>query len=296
MGGAGKTPLVDHIARRLAEAGKNPAILTRGYRRKSATRAVVIPRGETAPIELTGDEAQMFVRSGAAHVGICAQRWEVGDRMERELHPDVFLLDDGFQHVQLKRDEDIVLIDALNPLAGGLFPLGRRREPLESLRRASAIVITRVDHLKDAMEVAGIERLIRRYNAKAPIFRCRIVPREWVDFEGGAPYALASVPFRRVAAFCGLGTPKSFWNTLAQLNLDIVSTWAFEDHHAYRAEDLRRLKQQAQAAGAEVLVTTEKDIMNLREGAAELAAPIKIFWLKIGLEIDREKEFLARIL
>jgi tetraacyldisaccharide-1-P 4'-kinase len=75
-----------------------------------------------------------------------------------------------------------------------------------------------------------------------------------------------------------------------------VSTWAFEDHHAYRAEDLRRLKQQAHAAGAEVLVTTEKDIMNLREGAAQLAAPLKIYWLKIGIEIDREKEFLARIL
>jgi tetraacyldisaccharide 4'-kinase len=187
-------------------------------------------------------------------------------------------------------------MDALNSLAGGLFPLGRRREPLESLQRATAIVITRVDHLEDKMEVAGIERMIRRYNAKAPIFRSRIVPREWVDFEDGSSCDLASLPFRRVAAFCGLGTPKSFWKTLAQLDLDIVSTWAFEDHHAYRSEDLRRLKQQAHAAGAEVLVTTEKDIMNLREGAAQLAAPLKIYWLKIGIEIDREKEFLAHIL
>ena len=296
MGGAGKTPLVEHIARRLAENGKQPAILTRGYRRKSATRAVVVPRGQEASIELTGDEAQMFIRSGAAHVGICAHRWEVGQRLERELHPDVFLLDDGFQHLRLKRDEDIVLIDALNPLAGGLFPLGRRREPLEGLKRATAIVITRVDQLEDRMEVAGIERLVRRYNAKAPIFRCRIVPREWVELDGGATIALASVPFRRVAAFCGLGTPKSFWKTLAQLDLEVVSTWAFEDHHAYRSEDLRRLKQQAQAAGAEVLVTTEKDTMNLREGAAQLAAPVKIYWLKIGMELDREEEFLARML
>jgi tetraacyldisaccharide 4'-kinase len=293
MGGAGKTPLVAHIAQRLAQAGKNPAILTRGYRRKSATRAVVIPRGESAPVELTGDEAQLFIRSGAAHVGICAHRWEVGERMERELHPDVFLLDDGFQHVRLKRDEDIVLLDGLNPLAGGLFPLGRRREPLESLKRATAIVITRVEHIVDSTEVAGIERLVRRYNAKAPIFRCRTVPREWVEFEGGAS---PDPPFRRVAAFCGLGTPASFWNTLVQLDLDIVSTWAFEDHHAYRAEDLRRLKRQAQAAGAEVLVTTEKDIMNLCEGAAQLAAPVKIYWLRIGMEMNREQEFLARIL
>jgi tetraacyldisaccharide-1-P 4'-kinase len=196
----------------------------------------------------------------------------------------------------LKRDEDIVLIDALNPLAGGLFPLGRRREPLESLKRATAIVITRVERIEDGMEVAGIERLLRRYNARAPIYRCRIVPREWVEFDAGASHAPGSAPFRRVASFCGLGTPKSFWNTLAQLDLQVVSTWAFEDHHAYRAEDLRRLKQQAEVAGAEVLVTTEKDIMNLRYGAAQLLAPIKIFWLKIGIEIDREEEFLARVL
>jgi 3-deoxy-D-manno-octulosonic-acid transferase len=296
MGGAGKTPLVEHIARRLAEAGKNPAILTRGYRKKSPARSVVIPRGQTAPIELTGDEAQMFVCSGAAHVGIGADRWEVGRRLENELHPDVFLLDDGFQHVRLTRDEDIVLIDALNPLSGGLFPLGRRREPLESLKRATAIVITRVDRLEDRQEVSGIERLVRRYNAKAPIFRCRVVPREWVELDGGASSALTSAPFRRVAAFCGLGTPQSFWKTLAQLDLDVVSTWAFEDHHAYRPADIRRLAQQAQAVGAEVLVTTEKDIMNLREGAAQLAAPVKIYWLRIGVEIDREQEFLDRIL
>jgi tetraacyldisaccharide 4'-kinase len=296
MGGVGKTPLVEHIARRLTEAGRNPAILTRGYRRKSAAPTVVIPKGQAAAVELTGDEAQMFVGSGIAHVGIGADRWAVGHQLESELHPDVFILDDGFQHVRLNRGEDIVLVDALNPLAGGLFPLGRRREPLESLKRATAIVITRVEHLEDQLEVAGIERLVRRYNARAPLFRCRVVPREWVELDGGAASALASVPFHRVAAFCGLGEPQSFWKTLAQLNLDVVSTWAFDDHHAYKPEDLRRLRQQAQTAGAEVLVTTEKDIMNLREGAAQLAAPVKIYWLKIGVELDREKEFLARIL
>lgn len=296
MGGVGKTPLVEHIARHLSEAGRSPAILTRGYRKKSGARTVVIPKGQAAPIELTGDEAQMFVNSGVAHVGIGANRWEVGHRLESELHPDVFLLDDGFQHVRLYRNEDIVLIDALNPMAGGLFPLGRRREPLESLTRATAIVITRVDHLGDPLEVVGIERLVRRYNAKAPIFRCRVVPREWVELDEGHPIALGSAPFQRVAAFCGLGAPQSFWKTLAHLNLEVVSTCAFGDHHAYRAEDLRRLGQQASAAGAEVLVTTEKDIMNLREGAAQLAAPVRIYWLKIGVELDREEEFLARIL
>jgi tetraacyldisaccharide 4'-kinase len=228
-------------------------------------------------------------------VGIGADRYEVGRRVESELQPDVFLLDDGFQHFRLKRDEDIVLVDALDPLAGGLFPLGRRREPMESLARATAIVITRVDRLHDNVAVAGIERLVRRYNSKAPVFRCRVVPSEWVELEKCAAFAPGSAPFRRVAAFCGLGKPESFWKTLGQLDVDVVSTWAFQDHHAYRPEDLRRLTRQAREAGAEVLVTTEKDIMNLPKGAAQMLGPIKIYWLRIGVEIDREKEFLARI-
>src|ERR1035438_9942988 len=98
--------------------------------------------------------------------------------MEQTLHPGVFLLDDGFQHVRLKRDVDIVLIDALDPLAGGVFPLGRLREPFENIARATAIVVTRVDPRVDPGQgTAGIEKLIRRYNAKAPIFRSRVVPR-----------------------------------------------------------------------------------------------------------------------
>ena len=101
-------------------------------------------------------------------MGIGANRWEVGNRLEAELHPDLMLLDDGFQHVELKRDEDIVLIDALDPLAGGLFPLGRGREPLESLGRATVVLVTRAAPDRD---ITGIEQLIRKYNGKAPIFR-----------------------------------------------------------------------------------------------------------------------------
>ena len=293
MGGTGKTPLVEHIAERLAEQGKAPAILTRGYRKKSSARMVVAPRGSHVPVDLTGDEAQIFVRGGAAHVGIGSNRFEVGERIERELQPDVFLLDDGFQHVQLKRDEDIALIDALDPLAGGIFPLGRRRESLSSLRRATAIVITRVDQ---GQEVSGLERLIRRYNRTAPIFRSSVVPTKWIDLEWGAPRDLSCAPFRRVAAFCALGSPTTFWRTLEELGLELVFRWSFRDHHAYRPTDIQRLTRQAIAAGAEALVTTEKDSMNLREGTVKLAAPQKIYWLKIGLKIDREEELLARIL
>ncbi len=293
MGGTGKTPLVEHIAELLAAKGKTAAILTRGYRKKSSARMVVAPRGSQVPVDLTGDEAQIFVKGGAAHVGIGADRFEVGKQIERELHPDVFLLDDGFQHVGLKRDEDIVLIDALNPMAGGIFPLGRRRESLTALARATAIVITRVDQ---GQELLGLERLIRRFNKTAPIFRSAVVPTHWVDLEWGAPRDVCAPPFRRVAAFCGLGSPGTFWRTLEELGIELVFKWAFNDHHSYRPADIQRLARQAIAAGAEALVTTEKDSMNLRQGAVELAAPQKIYWLKIGLKIDREEELMTRIL
>jgi 3-deoxy-D-manno-octulosonic-acid transferase len=293
MGGAGKSPLVSHLAERFLEAGRDPAILSRGYRRKSGQEMVVVPRGNKAAVELTGDEAQVFVREALAHVGIGANRWQVGERMERELHPDVFLLDDGFQHVRLARNHDLVLIDALDPLGGGIFPLGRRREPMEGLARATEVIITRVE---PRQRTTGIERLIRRYNPSAPVFRSRVVPQEWVDLRDGTRVPLDAAEFRRVAAFCGLGSPRSFWRTLESIGIEVAFRWAFGDHHPYRPAQLRRLAGQATAMGAEALVTTEKDVMNLCEGASELLAPHRVYWLRIGIEIEKEEELLRRIL
>ena len=168
MGGVGKSPMVAHLARRLHEAGRNVAILTRGYRRSSHEPVVIVERGDEAPSALTGDEAQSFLRAGAAHVGIGKDRFAVGTRMERQLRPDVFLLDDGFQHGKLARKHDIVLIDALNPFGGGVFPLGRSREPAEALRRATILMATRTE---PGIPITGLEMLLRPYNTEAPIFR-----------------------------------------------------------------------------------------------------------------------------
>lgn len=292
MGGAGKTPFVAHLAARLRENGRNPAILTRGYRRRSPGKIVVVPRGHQASIEITGDEAQMFVRAGEAHVGVSGHRYEAGRRLEESLAPDVFLLDDGFQHVQLARKHDLVLIDALDPLSGGMFPLGRLREPPEHLSRATAFLLTRVSPGRDT---TGIERLLARYNAQSPVFRSRVVPREWVDVKWGSTRHVAGAGLTRVAAFCGLGNPHSFWRTVEEMGIEIAYRWDFGDHHRYRPDELVRFAHQAVNAGVDTLVTTEKDVMNLCDGAVEIVKPLRMLWLKIGVEIEDEDKLLKLI-
>jgi len=292
MGGAGKSPMVAHLAHRLRAMGRDPAILTRGYRRKSPEAIVIVKRGTQAPPALTGDEAQIFIRAGDAHVGIGPDRFEVGARVEQDLAPDIFLLDDGFQHVRIDRKNDVVLIDALDPFGGGVFPLGRFREPLESLKRATEIVVTRVEPGQD---ISGLKRTLKRYSA-APVFSSHVVPRQWVDLETSATRAVSAPGFHSVAAFCGLGMPRTFWRTLEQLGLEIVFRWDFGDHHHYRPSELRRLAGQGAAAGADVLVTTEKDVINLCDGAPAIVAPRKLFWLKVGIEMENEEQFLRRIL
>ena len=292
MGGVGKSPMVAHLAARLREAGRNPAVLTRGYKRKSAEPIVLVRRGEIASLDLTGDEAQMFLRAGDAHVGIGRSRYDVGLHMEERFAPGVFLLDDGFQHLRLARQQDIVLIDGLNPFGGGVFPIGRSREPAHSLSRATALIVTRAE---PGQHNTGLERQLRRYSS-APIFRCRVTPREWVDVNSTLGIPVAEAPFRKVAAFCGLGNPRSFWSTLEELKVDLVFHWAFGDHHSYRPGELQRLLAQAQDCGAEALVTTEKDALNLCDGATAIVSPLKLYWLKIGIEIEREQELLQQIL
>jgi 3-deoxy-D-manno-octulosonic-acid transferase len=293
MGGSGKSPMVAHLAHRLRERGHNPAILTRGYHRKSHDPMVIVPRGEKASIELTGDEAQLYVRAGDAHVGIGADRYDAGVRMEQTVAPDIFLLDDGFQTIRVARTRDVVLIDALDPFGGGMFPLGRRREPRGSLERASAIVVTRVEPGQD---IAGLRRLLRNFNRDAPIYTAKVAPRYWIDYESQSMRPVAEANPGRVAAFCGLGNPRAFWRTLEELEIDVQFRWEFGDHHHYKPAELQRLAKQAADCGAETLVTTEKDVMNFCEQATAIIAPHRLQWLKIGIEIDNEEEFLRHIL
>jgi tetraacyldisaccharide 4'-kinase len=292
MGGAGKTPMVDHLAERLSELGAHPAILTRGYRRRSIETSILVEAGEPAPVSFTGDEAQIFVRSGYAHAGIGANRFATGRLLEEKYRPDIFLLDDGFQHTRLRRDLDLVLIDALRPFGGGaVFPLGNLREPKSALARAGAFIIMRA---APDREYAGIVSQLRGFNPQAPIFRARLEHRYWVDYQTRQPRHSVHSP---IAAFCGLANPASFWGTLRSLRLPPVFHWAFDDHHHYSCVEVERLAAQAKMHGSNLLLTTEKDAMNLPESTALVLATagVEMYWLKIGVHIEKEDQLLELI-
>jgi tetraacyldisaccharide 4'-kinase len=289
MGGTGKTPCVLHLAEALKERGRKPGILTRGYGRASR-EPLALAAGADADADLAGDEARIFLRAGAAPVGIGADRFETGQLLRREFGVDALLLDDGFQHARIGRDVDIVLIDALEPFGrGGLFPLGRLREPVAAIARANAILITRSE-FSDLAE--AIEREARRWNAHAPIFRAGIEPVAWVDARTGARHGVEARPFERAGAMCGLGNPEGFRRTLEQIGVAPVDWAEFPDHHRYSEDELRKLAQRFAPKGGAAMVTTEKDAANLPKLAGD-APPI--YWLQIAMRVDREQEFLREL-
>ena len=290
MGGTGKTPCVLRLVEMLKQRGQKPGILTRGYGRQSPNAYLAVAPGEAVAPHHSGDEAQIFIRSGLAPVGIGADRFKSGTQLVRDFSAGVLVLDDGFQHGKLARDVDIVLIDALEPFGGGnVFPLGRLREPLSALARADLILITRAD----GSDLAGpIAREVRRWNPRAPVFQASVQPLAWVEHHTGRNCGATERPFERAGAFCGLGNPATFRRTLEGMGVKLVDWIEFDDHHRYRPHELRHIAQQMAANGAMALVTTEKDAINLCDTAGELVAPLALYWLQIGMKIEREGEFL----
>ncbi len=273
MGGTGKTPFVLWLCERLSAQGLKPAVLMRGYKRKSAERVTTCLPGSRASVERTGEEAQLILRQGIAALGIGANRQDARFALERIYRADVYVLDDGFQHWRTRRDLDIVLIDAIDPYRGGVFPGGRLREPFSALRRADAIVITRAE---EGRVYQGLVDEIRRWNATAPMFYAQTAAT-LPAFPKGAS----------VGAFCGVGQPEGFRRTLKALGVEAVFFEVFADHHHYTAGELKAL-----ANRADVLLTTEKDLLNIDPQAA---ADCRILAVPARMEIRGEEELLRAI-
>ncbi len=292
MGGSGKTPFTNFLAQQLHARGYPTGILMRGYRRRTPAKYLALAPGAKIPAAFTGDEAQIYLRTGISPVGIGANRYQTAQILLRQFPSTrVLLLDDGFQHAGLMRDLDIVLIDGLDPFGQeAIFPLGRLREPLEALSRADVFVVTRV---ASELQFQAICKRLKEYNRRAPFFRMQIRARYWRDYLTGA--CLEELPARRVGAFCGLGNPETFCRTLESLGLEVVYQWYFEDHHHYKPFELQRIAHQARAHGAEILVTTEKDRVNCPPHLSKIIAPLDLAWLEIDVQLDEQEEFFSLI-
>ena len=277
-GGTGKTPLVEWVARTVAGAGKKVCILTRGYGRDNPDRQVVVSDGTNVlanPSE-AGDEPFLLATNlaGVAAVISNADRIEAAKGAIKHLGTDCFVLDDGFQHLRLERDLNIVTIDATNPWGGGhLLPYGRLREPLSGLSRADCIVITRADQ---ANNLDALRDEIRRLTENAPIFQSTMRIKNLPE----------TIP-TPVAAFCGVGNPQSFFNLIPH---EIVLQKTFPDHHRYSQTDVDSLIEAATRAGAQSLITTAKDAVKLKS----LLFSLPCFVLEIEPRIENEAE-LARL-
>lgn len=279
VGGTGKTPMVLWIAERLTQEGKRCGILTRGY------------RGATWADGATSDEAQLLrARLGErVEMGVGADRFASGRELARR-GVRWFVLDDGFQHLQLARDVDILMIDATNPFGGRLLPAGRRREPRAALGRADLIVIMRSNY------APAVEAAVRR-DSRAPIFYARpelVAIRELhAKNERATDADSARLRERRFFAFCGIGNPAAFVADLRRWNLQVAGHKAFRDHHRYQQSDMDALVREARAAGADALVCTEKDFFNL---AAVRTDAMDVLYCTISLQVDDAEEFWRSVL
>lgn len=257
MGGTGKSPLCAELAALLCERGRKVAILSRGYGRTDPHNCLEVdPEGDWHRF---GDEPLMIARRVAdARVFVGPSRYQAA-ALARDWSPDVYLLDDGFQHRGLRRDLDLVLIDVSQP-PPGLFSPGLFREGWYALKRAHAVLLTRCSPGWDAR---SFEHRIRAVNRDLPILRSDFSPSGLVLLEDGRRWPLEALAGRRVGAWAGIAHPTSFFQTLRGLGAHIAVDLRLKDHQPIDEESLRKLARRARAAGADLLVTTEKDAVKL---------------------------------
>jgi tetraacyldisaccharide 4'-kinase len=266
-GGTGKTPVVQWLCNRLTASGQHPVVLMRGYK-------------ET--VGGISDEQKLLADSGITVIANPDRVRGAADAMKEHPATNIFILDDGMQHRRARRDFDLVLVHAAEPFGfNRVFPRGLLREPLTGLARADGVLITHADEV-DAAALAEIVSAIHRYNNQAAIYQCDHIVR--ADLAG-----------KKYFAFCGIGSPASFFTNLKSLGGECVGAQAFEDHHDYVETDMAKLAANAKSAGAELLVTTAKDWVKLERFADKLTLPIICAELSLRFRPGDEDLLLAAI-
>jgi tetraacyldisaccharide 4'-kinase len=294
MGGTGKTPLVEWIARELAQTGMRVCVLTRGYGRTNPTRRIIVSDGNEilADAATAGDEPLLLAENlkGQAAVisdpdRVAAAAWAV-----ENFQSDVFVLDDGFQHLRVARDLNILTLDATKPWGNGkLLPAGILRESPAELARADCIVITRAD---DPNTTQALRGYIAACSRDIPVFcsQMKLIGLRAVH-PGQRLDSPEEIKASRIAAFCGLGNPESFLSLLRRSGYRLAHTQVFRDHYRYEQPDVDNLEREAVTRGAQFLVTTAKDEVKLRSLRFELPC----YSADIAIDIEDEDNFRALI-
>ena len=292
-GGTGKTPMVINIVRRLEGKGVRTAVLTRGYKGMSEGKVRVVSdgQGNILPPGEAGDEPVLMARSlPGVPVVMGSDRYAAGKLAWERFHPQAMVLDDGFQHVRLHRDLNILLMDAAHPFGNGhTIPTGYLREPKRGVNRADFIIFTGGTNIR-----SDAEKEVKSFALPdTSMANARYVPVSFYNIKSREEIPAELFAAKRMFAFCGIANPGSFSLILHKLNAKITGSEEFPDHHSYSLEDVAFLQGKAAESGAEVLVTTEKDAVKL-DGLAQ--AGTQIYALKAGLEIYNGSELLDILL
>ena len=282
-GGAGKTPATIYFARKYSAEGRRVAVISRGYGRTTRMdEPLAVSDGAEillSPVE-SGDEPYLIARKiPGVPVVVCAKRVKGAEFAIERFGAEVILLDDGFQHISIARDEDVVVVDCTNPFGyGRLLPRGLLREPMTALARATRFLLTRADE----QDHEDVVRTLKQINPAAEILRSRHRPVRLTTLGGDGGETLDSVKGKKALAVSSIGNPEAFEAMLRREGVDVVRSLRFNDHHWYKEADIERIRGVAQEAGAAHIVSTEKD--GVRLGLVP-NAPKDALLLEIDLEL-----------
>ena len=271
LGGTGKTPLVHYIAELLRKMERKPAVLSRGYKGIASGEVNIVSNTTDILLDAAqaGDEPRLLAEKLPGIPVLTGKKRSLTARFALDTYGvDCLILDDGFQHISLKRDIDLVLFSAQKLLGNGrVLPGGDLREPLSALKRADAFIISGLDTPPDEKTGEFIRFLHDLFPGK-PTFTGSYLPEETLTrISSGRNDTLSlseggTIP---VYGFCGIAQPQSFQNTLKKSHMNLVGFQSFDDHHAYSVHDIKSLCKNGVSSGAEALITTEKDLVKIRD-------------------------------
>jgi tetraacyldisaccharide 4'-kinase len=278
LGGTGKTPVVMMIAEILRGNGRKPGILSRGYRGNSKDEVNVVCDGKNILLstEVAGDEAVMMAkRLKNVPILVGSDRYQTGRYAIKHFGVDTLILDDGFQHLALKRDMNILLFDHQRPFGNGqIFPAGELREPKKEVRRADFVCITRYSGSSYPPGIS--EQLIK----DLPLVKSSLRLDSLLNLNSGESFDVKNLQDQPVAAFSGIANPDDFRKLLEKSGARVICFHPFPDHHKYTLTDLKRIEDEAQKLGAKFILTTEKDAVKVNSSSTTI--PL----YKVALEME----------